>query len=165
MALELSTAGILVKWAVETTAGTRPTTGYATIHGVKSIPEFNPTPNNLDATDLSATEWKWSIPGLKDPGGALGLTVNDYAAFRADWASMLTAYKSAKAGGKGLWVEYMIPGLTDGATPTAKNISYYYPAIPSELGFNGAEVDAVLETVAYFTPNGAPVWAEESTEA
>lgn len=163
MALELSTAGILVKWAVEATAGTRPTTGYATIRGVKSIPEYNPTPNNLDATDLSATEWKWSIPGLKDPGGALGLTVNDYAAFRADWAAMLTAYKTAKADGKGLWVEYMIPDLTDGADTSPKKQSYFYPAIPSELGFNGAEVDAVLENVAYFMPNGAPVWAEQST--
>lgn len=163
MALELSTAGILVKWAVETAAGTRPTTGYATIRGVKSIPEFNPTPNNLDATDLSDTEYKRGIPGLKDPGGALGLTVNDYAAFRADWSAMLTAYATAKADGKGLWVEYMIPGLTDGAASSPKNISYFYPAIPSELGFNGAEVDAVLENVAYFMPNGAPVWAEQST--
>lgn len=165
MALELSTAGILVKWAVETTAGTRPTTGYATIRGVKSIPEFNPTPNNLDVTDLSDTEYKRSTPGLKDPGGALGLTVNDYSAFRADWSAMLTAYEAAKAEGKGLWVEYMIPGLTDGATLSPKNISYYYAAIPSKLGFNGAEVDAVLENVAYFTPNGEPVWAERSTAA
>lgn len=58
MANEISTAGIALKWAVETTAGTRPTTGFATIPNIKSIPEFNPEPSTLEVTDLSDTEWK-----------------------------------------------------------------------------------------------------------
>lgn len=153
MALELSTAGIKVKWAVETTAKTRPTTGFSALRGVKSIPEFNPEPSTLEVTDLSDEEWKRYIAGLKDPGGAIGLTVNDFADFRADWTSLMEAYETASADGKQLWIEYAIPGMD----------SYYYPAIPSALGFGGAEVDAVLENVAYLTPNGAPVWATAST--
>lgn len=58
MAIELSTAGILVKWAVETTAGTMPTTGYSVLKGVKSLGEMNPEPETLEVTDLSDTEWK-----------------------------------------------------------------------------------------------------------
>ena len=155
MAIELSTAGIKVKWAVEgSVGGGRPTSGYLEIKGVKSIPEFNPEPSTLEVTDLSDTEWKRYIPGLKDPGGAIGLTVNDFADFRTSWDGMLTAYATAKAAGKKLWVEYVIPGMTD---------SFYYEAVPSALGFNGAEVDSVLENVAYFTPNSAPVWAAAST--
>ena len=58
MANEISTAGILLKYAVETTAGTRPTTGFTQIPNVKSIPEFNAEPSNLEVTDLSDTVWK-----------------------------------------------------------------------------------------------------------
>ena len=56
MANELSTAGVLVKYIVEETGGTRPTTGYTTIPNIKSTPDINPEPSGLDVTDLSATE-------------------------------------------------------------------------------------------------------------
>lgn len=153
MAIELSTAGIKVKYALESSANTRPTSGYTQIPGVKAISEFNPEPAQLEVTDLSDTEWKRYIPGLKDPGSVQSLTVNDYADFRTAWASMLSAYASAVSGGKGLWVEYAIPN----------HDSYFYRGVPSDLGFNGAEVDSVLENIAYFTPNSAPVWATAST--
>lgn len=153
MAIELSTAGILVKYATESTAGTRPTTGYVAIPGVKSIPDMNPEPAQLDVTPLSETVQHRYIPGLKDPGGAIGLTCNYYADFVTAWETMMTAY-AALTGGKGLWVEFVIPGMTN---------SFYFRAVPTELGFGGAEVDSVLEIVAYFTPNSAPVWATKST--
>lgn len=153
MALELSTAGIKVKWAVETTAGERPVTGYATIPNVKSIPGYNPEPANLQVTDLSDEEWHRYIPGLKDVGGPIGLTVNHNDTFKNAWEAMYTAYESAKDENKSLWIEFAIP----------HSESFYFTAMPSKLGFNGAEVDAVLENVAYVTPNGEPVWAAAST--
>ena len=156
MAIEISTAGILVKWAVEATADTRPTSGYAEIKGVKSIPEFNPEPNMLQKTPLAEPEWHSYIPGLKDMGSAIGLTVNDYDDFRTSWAALMTAYTTAKASGKGLWIEYYVPGLTT-------NPSFYYRADPSDLGFGGAEVDAVLENVAYLVPNKIHGWDAAST--
>ena len=58
MANEFSTAGIQLGYAVEATAGTRPTTGYTNIPGIKSMPEFNPEPSSLEVTDLSDTVWK-----------------------------------------------------------------------------------------------------------
>lgn len=153
MALELSTAGISLKYAVESVAGTRPTSGYTAIPGVKSIPSFNPEPNNLEVTDLQDAEWKRYIPGLKDPGGAIGITVNHYSAFRTAWETMLSAYATGKAADKALWIEIAIPGED----------SFYFGAVPSALGFNGAEVDSVLENVAYLTPNTAPLWDDAST--
>ena len=153
MALEISTAGIKVKWAAETTAGTRPTTGYTTIPNVKSIPGYNPEPSNIQVTDLSDQEWHRYIPGLKDPGGAIGLTVNYNDTFNTAWSGLITAYEAAKAASKSIWIEFAIPNMQ----------SFYFQAIPSELGFNGAEVDSVLENVAYLTPNGEPVWAAAST--
>lgn len=153
MATELSTAGILVKYAVEATAGTRPTSGYTAIPGIKSISDFNPEPNQLQVTPLSETKQHRYIPGLKDPGGAVSLTVNHYEDFRTAWTTMYTAYETAAATGKALWVEYYIPD----------DQSFFYRAIPSELGFGGADVDSVLENVAYFTPNSVGQWAAHST--
>ena len=153
MALELSTAGIEVKWAVETTKGTRPVSGYTTIPNVKSIPGYNPEPSSLQVTDLSDEEWHRYIPGLKDPGGAIGFTVNYNATFLTAWQALMTAYETAKESDLSVWIEFSIPNTN----------SFYFAAIPSALGFNGAEVDSVLENVAYVTPNGEPVWAAAST--
>ena len=58
MANELSTAGVSVQYCVETTAGTKPTTGFTVIPNIKSIPDLNPEPSSLEVTDLSDTEWK-----------------------------------------------------------------------------------------------------------
>lgn len=160
MSVELSTAGILVKWCIEGTTGGRPTTGYVEIPEIKSIPEFNPEPSQLETTPLSATVWKTYINGLKDVGGAIGVTANFCKEFYEGWNAMVSSYSSG--GGKPIWVEFVIPGFKTGST-TPKQTSFYFPAIPSELGFGGAEVDSVLETTAYLTPCGAPVWADAST--
>lgn len=58
MALEISTAGVTLKYAVETTAGTRPTASYVTIPNIKATPDFNPEPSTLEVTDLSDLVWK-----------------------------------------------------------------------------------------------------------
>ena len=58
MALEISTAGIQLRYAVETTAGTRPTTSYQVVPNIKSTPDFNPEPSTLEVTDLSDLVWK-----------------------------------------------------------------------------------------------------------
>ena len=155
MAIELSTAGIKVKWAVETVAGTRPTTGYAELVGVKSISEFNPEPNQIDVTPLAEEVWHRYIPGLKDAGGAQQLTVNDYDDFRTSWDALMTAYETAVAAGKALWIEYNVPGLTS-------KPSFFYSAVPQDLGFNGADVDSAYENIVYLTPNKVAGWAAAS---
>lgn len=153
MAIELSTAGITVNYCVEATAGTRPTQGYTKIPGIKSIPEMNPEPAQLDVTPLDETSYHRYIPGLQDMGGALGMTANYYSDFVTAWETMMTAY-NALTGGKGMWFEFKIPTMTN---------SFFLRAVPTALGFGGAEVDSVLETTAYITPNSAPVWAAAST--
>ena len=152
MALELSTAGIKVLYATEASVGVRPVSGYTLIPNVKSIPEFNPEPSNLDVTDLSDEVYKRYIPGLKDVGGSLGLTVNLNTAFKTAWEACVTAYEALEDG-KQMWFEFQIPNMD----------SFYFAGIPSALGFGGAEVDAVLEATAYISPNGEPVWATAST--
>lgn len=151
---ELSTAGALVKYAVEQTAGTRPTTGYTAIPNIKSIPDLNPEPSSLEVTDLSDTEYKRYIPGLKDPGGALSFGANNTDKFQTDWDALVTAAETAKASDKATWFEIWIPGLAK---------SFFFAGVPSPLGLAAMDVDAVLEINAYVAPNKIAGWAVKST--
>ena len=155
MANAISTAGMLVKYCVEGTAGTRPTSGYTTIPGCKAIPAMFDSPNTLDSTPLSATKNKTYIEGLADSGGAAGITVNDYDAFRTAWTTCVSAYNGL-TGGKGMWFEFAYPAGT-----TMQ--SFYFPGKPLELGFGGADVDSVLENTANILPVGDYTFATAST--
>ena len=154
MAIALNTAGILVKWCTETTAGTRPSSGFTTIPDVKSIPEFGSDVNALQSTPLSATSNHTYIEGLKDSGGAIGLTVNLTDAFMTAWDSLISAYNTANSSSKATWFEYYIPGMTK---------SFFFPGKPISLGFGGADVDEVLEDTANILPVGDFTWATAST--
>ncbi len=96
MALELSTAGITLQYAVEETSGTRPTTGYKIIPNIKSIPDFNPEPNTIDVTDLSETEFMRYIPALKDVGSSIGFGANHTEAFQTAWDALVAEFATAR---------------------------------------------------------------------
>lgn len=157
MANAVSTAGMLVKYAPEATAGTRPTSGYTTIPGVKAIPAIFNDPNMLQSTPLSATKNHTYIEGLNDSGGAIQLTVNDYAAFRTAWTACVAAYDGL-AEGLTMWFEI---AYQEGSGLD----SFYFPAQPLALGFGGADVDAVLENNLNLAPQGDYVFAAASSAA
>ena len=153
MALEISTAGILLKYATEVTAGTRPTLNYTTVPNIKATPNFNPEPNTLEVTDLSDLVWKRYIEGLKDPGGALSFTANLTSGFKTAWETLCSAYTTALASNKAIWFEIMVPTIG----------SFYFAGKPADLGINGYEVDSVAEINVYITPNKIEGWANSST--
>ena len=150
---EVTTAGILVKWQVEATIGTRPTSGYTTLPNVKVTPDISGEPETVETTDLSDTIWRRYTQGLKDPGGAVPFTVNFTANFLTAWTALRTAYATAKAAGKATWFEIAIPGID----------SFYFSGEPVELGLNGQEVGNVVENSAYVVVNGVEGFAAAST--
>lgn len=153
MALELSTAGVSLKYCVETTAGTRPTTSYIAVPNIKETPDFNPEPSALEVTDLSDLVWKRYITGLKDPGGVISFTANLTSTFKTAWEGLITAYTTAAASSKATWFEINVPTIG----------SFYFAGIPSELGINGMSVDAVAEVSVYIAPNKIHGWDTAST--
>lgn len=156
MAINLSTAGIHLKYAVETTAGTRPTaaSAYTDLTGVKTTPDFNPAPDTLETTTLNETEWKTYIDGLKDPGGALEFNFNMTQELITLWDTLMDAYTAGKATNLATWFLIDIPGLTEG---------FYFPGNPSSMGLPPAEVSSVLEITNRITPTGAPTRAAKPT--
>lgn len=147
MAINLSTAGIELQYCVETTAGTRPTTGYTRIRGIKSTPSLNPSPESLETTTLDETEYKTYIDGLKDIGGAIEFTFNLTEELMTNWDALMTAYETGKAAGKATWFTIVVPGLSK---------SFYFTGNPSSMGLPETSVSSVLEITNYITPTNAP---------
>lgn len=154
MANEFSTAGIVVRYAVEATAGTRPSSGYKTIHGIKSIGDMNPEPGTIQVTDLGDTVWHRYIKGLKDMGGNIALTANFTSEFMTAWGSAVTSAVTAQASSKSTWWEFNVPGLSK---------SFYMAGMPDEIGMPGVEVDEVFDGDVYIAPNKVEGWGTPST--
>ncbi len=153
MALEFSSAGVQVRYCVETTSGSRPTSGYKVIPNIKSSPDFNAEPAQLDVTDFSDTVWKRAIPGLRDVGGALAFTANMTSSFKTTWNSLVSAAAAGKASNMSTWFEVAIPNFD----------SFYFAGMPIELGIKGMDVDSVVESDGYVVPNKIVGWATSST--
>lgn len=156
MAINLSTAGIHLYYAVEETEGQRPTakSAFKDLEGVKSIPSMNPAPETLETTTLNETEYKTYVDGLKDLGGALEFTFNLTQALVEMWEELMDSYEAAKAANKATWFFIDIPGLTEGL---------YFTGNPSAMGIPEASVSSVLEITNYITPTGAPEKAAKPT--
>ena len=159
MAIAISSIGAKVSFAFETTAGTRPTSGYKKLPQIKEIPEMNPSPETLETTSLDNTEYKTYIDGLKDLGGSLAFTANFtqelYDLYNgAD--GIMKEWETARAEGKAMYLCIDIKGLDN---------SCYLSVIPSKLGIPAASVNSVMEVSLYFTPAGEPEWAEDPSYA
>ena len=153
MGIAISTAGVTFGYAVETTKGTRPTSGYTIIPDVKEIPEMNPEPETLESTVLSETEFKTYIEGLKDLGGALSFLANYTTELEGVWAELVSAYKTAAESGLSTWFEVKHPKLEK---------SVFFAGQPSAMGLPAMAVNNILETNLYITPTNAPSWEEKS---
>ena len=156
MGIALSTIGIKVSYAVETTAGTRPTTGYTHIPDLKSIPSINPEPGTEDATTFDNLEYTSYIETLKDLGGALEISANFTQELFDTWEEMVDAYDTAISTEKKTWFCFDIPNFDKAA---------FLLVLPSRMGIPEAEANALLETSVYITPIGEPIFDTKPTYA
>lgn len=154
MSQRVSTAGMKLMYAVEETAGVRPTADYKAVPEIKSMPSFNPSPNTIDSTTLAETEYMTYVQGLKDLGGALEYGANLTDDLIDFWETVMSDYTTAEESGKAIWWVVVHPKLTKAT---------YYTGTPSPIGINEASVGAMAETTLYITPTGAPLMAAKPT--
>lgn len=153
MALEITTVGATVKYCVETTAGTRPTTGYTEIPDVNEAPDFPMDVEVLDASNTSDTITRY-IAGRQDPGGDKEFTLNHTEAVITAWDTLVTAASAAYATGKQTWFEYVYPESTK---------SFFFTAIPLVLGNGGIAQNEVDTIPAHVICTGIGGWEAKST--
>ena len=151
MALEFNTIGVKLKWASETTKGSRPTTGFVQIPDIKSTPAIDINPNKIEVTNLE-DQYRRYVDGVKDVGDSFDFTANLTASLKTAWNSLVTAAEAAWSRGKATWFEISIPNFD----------SFYFAGIPGELGVNEMSVDAVIEATLHVVPNEIGGWASAS---
>ena len=105
----LSTIGVQLGYAVETTAGTRPTTGYKELTRINSIGGVTVDLEQIDASALIDKTTK-NIAG-RGSVGDWSVTVNVTI---AEWQGVKDAADEGKTADKGLWFEIIHPQITDG---------------------------------------------------
>ena len=148
MALEFSTIGVKIGYVVETTQGSRPTSGVVNIPDIKGIPGVELTPSKLDVTNL-VDKYRRFIAGVLDAGDDINLTANLTASLKTVWNSLVSAANTAWASQKSTWFEISIPGFD----------SFWLAGIPTQMGFNEMGVDAVAEASLHIIPNQIVGWA------
>lgn len=146
--IDLSTIGIRLGYAPEVTAGTKPT-GFTWLKGAKSLPEVNSEPETIETTTFDELQFRTYIDGLQDTGGSLAIGFNQTEDLITTWDKVYSDYTTASEAGKSLWWVFWHPKLSK---------SFFFRGNPSQLGWGGAEVNALLETNVYVTPVGDIGW-------
>lgn len=152
MALEFNTIGVKLGYAVEASAGTRPTSGYTNIPDIKGLPAIDLNPSRLEVTNL-VDKYKRFITGVLDAGDSMDVTANLTASLKSVWTSMVSAAETAWGSGKSTWFEISIPNFD----------SFYFAGIPTAMGVSELGVDAVVEASLHIIPNQIAGWATAST--
>lgn len=155
MANELSTAGVTVGYAFESSTGVRPEFGYQRVPGVKSTPDLNPEPTSLEVTTLEDEEYKRYITGIKAVDGALPLMCNNTNEFQGAWYTLCKLSDAKRANDLATWFAINVPKLDQ---------SFYIQAIPTALGVIGMDTDSVAEVQAYISPNDIAGWQDKPTD-
>lgn len=152
--IPLTSIGVKVSYAFESVAGTRPTTGYKLIPGVRELEGVDATPDAIETTSLENLEFKTYVPGLKDLGGTRTFTANFTQELQTLWGEVMTEWETAKASGKAMYICIDIPETTN---------SCYMSVIPSPLGLPDITTNSLLDARLYLTPVGEPIWASQPT--
>lgn len=146
MAGEISSAGVKIYYAPESTAGTMPSTGFkqkatsATLNiadYVTGVSGLGADYDMLDVTPLSETERHRFIKGLQNNDGSISLAANINPTSRADWGAIVAEYK-ALTGGKALWFEFILPGDTDAIFVRGEPLPMRFPDVEAGSAVQGA---------------------------
>ena len=107
----ISTLGVTFGYGVETSVGVKPTT-MNLLTRINSIGGISIDPETIDASALEDAVTR-NIKGRADTGGTWTVTVNFTDDTEKEWEDLISAYQGL-TGGKRMWFETVIPGITKG---------------------------------------------------
>lgn len=150
MGIALSTIGVQIGYAFESTAGTRPTTGYKRIYDLKSTPDFNVAPNTEDMTTFDDTTSTRYVELLKDYGDTLEFEANLTNELITTWNEICEEATTAAASDLVMWIEVIHPDLDN---------AFFLSCMPVDLGLPSMEANSGATTTVYVIPQGGSEWA------
>lgn len=149
--IAISAIGATVKYCAEASAGTKPTTGYIALVDVRSAPAISKSRNMIECSPITSEEEEYAEGKVSFTNEGEFKLKHTAEAITA-WEGFVTAYASAKAAGKGVWVEYKY----------ASGKSFYFKAAPGSLGNDGLE-DGGVEIPAPCGILTGGIWDTAST--
>lgn len=105
----ISTLGITFGYAVETTAGTKPS-AFKRLNRINSIGGINIENEQIDASALEDLTSRY-VQGRGDTGGTFPVGVNYTNETLTEWEEVISDYNTAKEGNKRMWFQTIIPGF------------------------------------------------------
>lgn len=157
--IPLTSIGLKIGWAVETTAGERPTEGYKRIHGLYSTPDLNIAPSTADATSFDDTLFTRKIDLLPEIPDTMDYGVRYGKQFKKDWDALCDAYDTAKKSGKEIWFVEDVPDDGDAEFENA----YFYTGKPLRMRKPVFEANSGVDTTAYIVYTGSYEEGESPT--
>lgn len=146
MAGEISTAGIAIYYAPESTAGVMPSSGFkqkatsATLNindYVTGISGLGADFDMYDVTPLSEQNRHRFIRGLQSNDGSIELNANINPTSRADWGKIVAEY-AALTGGKAIWFEFILPGDSEAIFVRGEPLPMRFPDVEAGSAVQGA---------------------------
>lgn len=107
--VNLSTIGVKFGWAVESTAGTKPT-AFTQIRDCVAIAGIDLSTDTIDVTPLE-NYFREYVDGIKDTGGTWDITFNLNSVSVAEWERLRTASSAGVADNKATWAVVWIPNF------------------------------------------------------
>lgn len=105
----ISTLGITFGYAMETTAGAKPS-AFKQLNRINSIGGINIENEQIDASALEDLVSRY-IQGRGDTGGTFPVGVNYTSETLTEWEEVISDYNDAKGTGKRMWFQTIIPGF------------------------------------------------------
>lgn len=142
----ITSIGLKIGIAIETTAGTKPTTDYYALPGITDIPDLDFEPDTIETTSYDNLEFKSYLPGLRDTGGIVSLEANfsDYGVQL--WNTIVEQLDpSTNTTGLIAWLFISIKGTTT---------KFFVPIEPAKTGVPSAPVNDVVSINYNFTVAG-----------
>ena len=160
---EIITVNARVKWAAESSAGVRPTSGYVTLANVTEAPEIALSLETIDVSDLQDKITRY-VPGRQDPGGEKQFTLNHTDAAIAAWNTLVAQAETLKDSGKRIWWEYCYPNATN---------SFFWCGTPKQIGNSGIQGNSastltgsvVFEELGGWLAHSTQISASDSTKS
>lgn len=138
----LSTLGVTFGYGVESTAGTKPTT-FTRLTRINQIGGITLDVEQIDASALEDEVTRY-ISGRADTGGTFTVTINLTDETEEEWETVFEQ-AGALTGGKRLWFETIIPGLTKAFFVVAQLPPKFPQPEQGQNGLSTAEINLVVE--------------------
>lgn len=105
----ISTLGITFGYGTESTLNQKPT-AFTKLTRINSIAEVSLEPEQIDASAIEDLISRF-IAGRSQVSSSIPIGVNLTDATETEWETLISAYE-ALTGGKRMWFEVIVPGLT-----------------------------------------------------